>query len=483
MATYKELAEKSIKQASLVSEEYVPKAMPPILGTIDMTATFVVAIYLVSCATTLASAGPAGITHLLLSAIVFFIPCLIATAQLGSMFPAEGSLYNWTHKALGGYWSFFSGFCAWFPGVLISSSLADLLVTYIQGMRSNWLVAPWQQGLVICIVLIFAGVMAIQRFRTVQNILNVLVCFVILASFLIALSGVIWLVTGHPSATNFSHWTDWGIKPDNYVLFGLTVFAYIGTEGPLNMAGEITGRRVITRHLLWGALLIFVLYLTNTFAVLVVQGQNAAYNPFAMVTTVDMVLGKAVGSIVAICLMCSFIATVLVYNYMFARLLLVASIDRRLPTSVGRLNKYRVPANAIIFQTTLAVIFTILAFIVAPAVAGFGNPTNFSVEVYNVSQAAAALVWAISAAFLFLDLVGCYFRYRQSFHQRRIFPISLLWASSIIGPRGCLLAWIPQISNSQWWYIVGGLTLMFLMIAAIGSLLANSEAGWEVMQK
>ena len=479
------------KQVSLASEEYIPKAMPPILGTFDMTATFIVAIYLVSCATTLAAAGPAGFTHLLLGALAFFIPCLIATAQLGTMFPHEGSLYNWTHKALGGYWSFFSGFCAWFPGVLIASSLADLLVTYIQGMRSDWLVAPWQQGLVISAVLIFAGVVAIQRFRTVQNIINVLVCLVMLASFLIALSGIVWLATGHHSATNFSHWTDWSIKPDNYVLFGLTVFAYIGTEGPLNMAGEIVGGHVIKRHLLWGSLLILVLYLTNTFAVLVVQGQNAAYNPFAMVTTVDMVLGKFVGSITAVCLMGSFVATALVYNYVFARLLLVASIDKRLPTGVGRLNKHRVPANAIIFQSTLAVIFTILAFIVAPAVGRFGNPTAFSVEVYTVSQAAAALVWAVSAAFLFIDLVGCYLRDRQSFHQRRIFPMPVLWASTVIGSIGCLLAivdtllysWIPQISNGQWWYIVGSLTLFFLIVAAIGSLFANSEAAWQDLQR
>ena len=475
------------KQQPLASEEYIPKAMPPILGTFDMTTTFVVTIYLVTCATTLAAAGPAGFTHLFLGAIVFFIPCLIATTQLGIMFPHEGALYNWTHKALGGYWSFFAGFCAWFPGVLIASSFADLLVGYIQAMRSDWLVAPWQQGIAISIALIFGGIVAIQRFRTVQNIINVIVCLMFVAFFLVALSGVVWLATGHRSATDFSHGADWGVRPDNYALFGLTVFAYIGTEGPLNMAGEIIGRHVIKRHLLWGMLIILVAYLTNTFSVLVVQGQNAAYNPFAIVTTVDMALGKVAGSITAICFMSSFVAVILVYNYLYARLLLVASIDKRLPIGVGRLNKYRVPANAMIFQTTLAVIFTVLTFIVAPLVAHFGNPSDFVVEVYNVSEAAAALVWAISAGFLFVDLLGCYLRDRRGFLQQRIFPMPILWATIVIGTIGCVLAivdtllysWIPQISNGQWWYIVGSLTLIFLIIAAIGSIFANSEAAWQ----
>jgi len=140
-----------------------------------------------------------------------------------------------------------------------------------------------------------------------------------------------------------------------------------------------------------------------------------------------------------------------------------------------------------IFQTVLAVIFTVLTFIVAPAVAHFGNPSDFVVEVYNVSQAAAALVWAISAGFLFVDLLGCYLRDRRGFLQQRIFPMPILWATIVIGTIGCVLAivdtllysWIPQIGNGQWWYIVGSLTLIFLIIAGIGSIFANSEAAWQ----
>ena len=38
----------SVPATDLLSEEYVPKAMPPILGTWDMTTTFIVSIYLAS---------------------------------------------------------------------------------------------------------------------------------------------------------------------------------------------------------------------------------------------------------------------------------------------------------------------------------------------------------------------------------------------------------------------------------------------------
>src|SRR5260370_1111601 len=117
---------------SLLQEEYVRKAMPKILGTFDMTATFIVSIFLATTATTAVIGGPAAITYLVIAGVGFFLPCLIATAHLGLMFQYEGALYNWTHHAIGGRASFFAGFCAWFPGVLITTSLADPLVTYIQ---------------------------------------------------------------------------------------------------------------------------------------------------------------------------------------------------------------------------------------------------------------------------------------------------------------------------------------------------------------
>lgn len=63
----------------------------------------------------------------------------------------------------------------------------------------------------------------------------------------------------------------------------------------------------------------------------------------------------------------------------------------------------------------------------------------------------------------------------------------VLVISSIIGPIVCLLAivdtlfiaWIPQIPNTYWFYIVGGVTIVCIIIAAIGSILASSEASWQ----
>lgn len=474
---------------ALVSEEYIPRVMPQILTTWDMTTTFVISTYFVSFAAIVAPAGPAALTYLALLAVTFFLPCLIATMQLGVMFPYEGALYNWTHRVLGGYWSFFAGFCAWFPGILISSSFADLLVTYIQAMHKGWLVQPWQEGCVICLILLVAGIVSMQRFHMVQRLINMLAGLLLLGSLLVSASACVWLLTGHHASVDFTHWNNWQLKPDNYVLFGLVAFAYIGTEGPLNLAGEITGRHVIKRHLIWGALILFLVYLADSLSVLIVQGSHATdTDAFVFVTIVDKTLGKGLGNVTAICFMGSFFATILVYHYLYARLLLLGGIDRCLPLGFGKLNKDRVPAHAIRLQTIIAVIFTLLIFIGIPLVKLDSDPMKLAHQASLVSQAAATLVWAISAAFLFIDLAACYLRQRQRFHAYRMFPVPILGLCCLSGSVSCLLtiidtllnSWdVALISNGQWWYFVGSLTLFFLFVGATGSMVANSEARWQ----
>jgi glutamate:GABA antiporter len=180
-----------------------------------------------------------------------------------------------------------------------------------------------------------------------------------------------------------------------------------------------------------------------------------------------------------------------VYNYTYARLLLVAGIDKRLPVSVGRLNKHRVPANGITFQTIVATVFTAIVFFAVPYFAKLGRPADLSTEIYDVLLAASTLVWAISTLFLFVNITRFYFRDRLWFLKQAIFPLPVLGISVVLGSVSCLLAifgtlfysWTTLISNSQWWYIIGGLTVVCLMIAGIGSLFASSEAAWEDMSK
>ena len=494
MATTLSESEKELTtKDALVSEEYVVKTMPRIAGTFGMTATFVLIIFFSTNVASAIQAGAGTFTFWIIGGITFFIPCAIATAQLGHMFPNEGSLYNWTHKAFGGYWSFFVAFCAWFPCILLMVTASSVVVGYIQGLNPAWLVQPWQQGLVLILLLTFSGILAVQPLRTVLIIVKVTLVVAFLAVFLIGLAGVVSLLQGHHAATGFSTPADWGFtwNPKSYyvlALFGFITQAYLGIEVPLNMGGEITKHKVVTRHLFWGVLLVFVGYFVTTFGVLVVQGTAQSGNAFVLVMTVGTVFGKLIGSIVALLIMFNFVVTPAVYNYAYARLLLVGGIDQYLPAKVARLNKHRVPTNAIILQTVTAVIFTAIIYVVVPMFGSSANAATLNSDVYNVVISASTLVWAISTAFLFINLAKFYFNDRQAFHTKRIFPMPVLWISIILGTATCVVSivgtlvysLIPnQIDNSHWWYIVGGITVVCIGVAGIGSVLANSEANWQ----
>jgi len=159
---------------------------------------------------------------------------------------------------------------------------------------------------------------------------------------------------------------------------------------------------------------------------------------------------------------------------------------------VARLNKNRIPANAIIFQTIVAIIFAAILFIVIPAFGGASNASVLNLEVYNVVISASTLVWAISTAFLPINVLKFYLSDRQAFLKRLLFPMPVLWISIVLGTATCVLSiigalvfsLIPSlISNNIWWLIVGGITAVYIVVALVGGMLASSEADWQKLHE
>lgn len=486
---------------ALPSEEYVVKTMPKVAGVGGLTATFVLIIFFLTNVPSAIAAGAGTFTFWIVGGITFFIPCVIATAQLGHMFPHEGSLYNWTHRAFGGYWSFFVSFCAWFPCVLLMIVAADGVVGYIQGLNNNWLTQPYQQGLVLIVLLIVAGFLATRRVATVLYLAKMTLVIAFAAVFLVGFAGVVWLLTGHAAVVSVKTPCDFGFcwNPQSSALpyytlglFGFICQAFLGIEVPLNMGGEMTHKRVVTRHLLWGCILVLLGYFVASFGVLIVTGTSQSGIPFGLVTTVQKAMGGTAGNIVALLVMINFVVTPAIYCYAYARLLMVGGIDKRLPARIARLNKHRVPVTAMVFETIVAVVLAGILYIVIPSFTTASNQLSLNTIVYNVVISASTLVWAISTAFLFIDLVKFYFNDRRAFRKQLIFPMPVLWISIVFGTATCALSIIGTllyslipglISNGQWWYIVGGITAVCIVVAAIGSMLASSEAAWQDLSK
>src|SRR5258707_66855 len=206
-----------------ISERIAGGMLPRVLNTFDMVAIFVSIVLFITNAAVIQSAGPA---------------------------------------AFGGWW----------PGVLVMVATGTVVLGYLGYVFPSTIgsASVQVQGVIIIGFIVVSAVVANQRFRLTQNIVNVVCVLYALAIGLVFLAGVVHLASGAAPATDpsdFSAWApsaDTGINLTNWSFFGLVVLALLGVEVPLNMGVEIKDQRSITRYLVWGSLAVMARYLLAT---------------------------------------------------------------------------------------------------------------------------------------------------------------------------------------------------------------------------
>src|SRR6059036_2450813 len=230
----------------MISERVAPGMLPRVLNSLDMSIIFLAIVLFIVQASVMQPAGQSAFTYWILGFLAFLIPGALVTAQLGQMFPQEGSLYVWTQKALGPFWGFFAGFCAWWPGILVMVATGDAVVTLWQFVDKGGLPKAWEQGLVILAVLWFSAFMSMLRLRMTQTYANWAVVFYGAGIFVIGLAGILWLIgDGHSATGGFGTANNWWPHSSTWTLFGLVILALLGIEVPLNMGVEIVHMRSI----------------------------------------------------------------------------------------------------------------------------------------------------------------------------------------------------------------------------------------------
>jgi amino acid transporter len=494
----------------LLSERVAGGILPKVLNSFDMVAIFLAIVLFITNAAVIQSAGPTAFGWWILGFVAFLIPGAIVTGQLGLMFPGEGSIYLWTHKAFGAFWGFFAGFCAWWPGVLVMMATGVTTLAFL-GFVFPGTVGAWSvktQGVAIVGFILLSAVLAVLRFRVTQNIVNTVVVLYGLAIFLMLLAGIVHLARGHAAETNPAQFATWapgsktGINFTNWTFFGLVILALLGVEVPLNMGVEIRDVRAITRYLFWGSIAVMVAYLVATWAVMVTvpaaNGGSAA--PVAVAEAVKLSLGTFWGDLVGLILAGFFLFITVVYNYSFARLIFVSGLDRRLPRLMSHVNANKVPDVAVWAQSAVAALFTLLAFVILPVASGGANQVDVQTKIYDILQAAVTVIWCISMVVLFVDVLVIVRRYASVFAERRLGGATtpVFWICSVIGALASLIgivatlsgSWTPLISNDagtvsvfgaqisygDWFYWVGGIALASMVVGALLYLLGRRTA-------
>lgn len=445
---------------AMISEKVAPVLVSRTLGPFDLVVIFIAIVLFINNSAGVQFAGPSVFIFWIVAFVTFLITGAFVTAQLGRMFPEEGSLYVWTHKALGPFWGFFAGFVAWWPGPIVMVAAGILVANFIQQVAAFFdksiLTENWQIGVVVLVVLWFSATMSLLRMRLTQNYVNIQFFAYAAAIFLIGFAGVVWLLKGNPSATAFTG-SGWDIfqgdklalgVPANLTFFSFAILALLGIETPLNMGVEVHGgEKAIKTYLFWGCIIVIGAYLWTTWGNMVTIQAGGANGTTGGAQAVGAAMGKGLGVIVALILAWVFLTAAVVYNYAFARLLFVSGLEKRLPHQIGRVNRNKVPANAVILQTVIASLIAILVFFVLGA--GGGDPY----KVFYALYAGLTIVWCISTALLFLDIFFAKRADPQRFEQERRISVGWLYVCGAVGTVVNILAVFFIFVGS--WYPAG----------------------------
>jgi amino acid transporter len=492
----------------LLSERVAGGILPRVLNSFDMVAIFVAIVLFITNAAVIQSAGPTAFGWWILGFLAFLIPGAIVTGQLGLIFPGEGSIYLWTHKAFGAFWGFFAGFCAWWPGVLVMVATGTITLAFLgyvfPGTVGSWSIQV--QGVLIIAFILLSAVLAILRFRLTQNIVNTVFVLYSLAIGLMLLAGIVHLARGRAAEVDPAAFSAWapskptGLNFTNWTFFGLVILALLGVEVPLNMGVEIRNTRSITRYLFWGSLTVMAAYLIATWSVMVTVPAAGARSAqvTAVAEAVKLSLGTFWGDLVALILAGFFLFITVVYNYSFARLIFVSGLDRRLPRVMSHVNANKVPDVGVLVQTIVAAVFTLLAFVILPTTSGGGSAVDVQTKVYDVLQAAVTVIWCVSMVVLFIDVLIILRRYAAQFEARRLANPAVFWVCSVIGALASLIgivatlsgSWTPLISNDAgtvsvlgakisygaWFWWVAGIAVASMVVGALLYLLGRRSA-------
>ena len=470
----------------LRSEQRTGELLPRVLSRVDMLAIFIAIVLFIPNASLVQGAGSATYLYWVIGTITFLVPGVIIAGQLNRFMPADGAIYVWTHRALGPLWGFFAGFCAWFPGVLVLLAAGSGIVSLIQGIgtqiagpSANWLVEPWQQGVVVLSMLLMGGWLSTQPLRLIMTIAKGVVALYLLGIFVVGLAGIVWLLRGHaPEATLSLNLAT--LKTPQFALYGVVVLALLGVEVPFNMAAETKQRNATKLFLRWGPIIVMLAYIIGTFGVMAAVPQRNASATYSTLTAVGIAFGPPVAIVVGVLFIGFFVIVTILYNVSFARILFVSALDHRLPTSLATVNRSNAPYIATNVQTLIVIAIAIFAYFLGPLLYPEVGSV-FSSDVYNVSQATTTVIWCLSMVILFLDLPVLLYRFRGFLvkaSEQLIAPAWLLYLCCGVGGITSLFgiwttltsSWdMNNIPNSQWAITVSVCALFSLVIGLIGS--------------
>lgn len=344
----------------------------------------------------------------LLTALTFFIPTALVSAELGTGWPNRGGIYVWAREAFGKRFSLIVIWLnwiynvIWYPTImaLIAGTLAYLfnpdLANNKTYMCSAVLILFWGATLLNCL-----GMKASSLLSTIGALVGTILPMAIIATL-----GILWMVQGRPMQVDFT-WHDFfpSSSQDNNLAFLTNVlFGLLGLEMAATHAAEMRNpKRDYPKSLAVSVLIILGTIVLASLAIAIVV-PKADLKLAIGVMQAFAIFTKAYGlswllPVIALCIVLGSLSGVGAWIIGPTKGLLVASEDKSLPPFLARVNKNGVPVRILILQAVI-VTFLCLAFILLPSI-------NSSYWILSVITAQLALLVYIA---LFASAIKLFYK-------------------------------------------------------------------------
>lgn len=342
-----------------------------VLGTFTLAMITVAAIVSLRNLPLSAEFGLASVFYFIMSALIFFIPIALVTAELAAAWPYSGGAYVWVGEAFGKKWGFYAlwiswmGIIAWFPAVLAftAAMLAHLIAPLFPGLEES------KTFYFLVMLSVFWGATFLNFFGIKTSgwisTLGVLSGTVI-PGILIIVLGIWWVLAGHETQISFT-WQ--ALVPEfrleTMVLFSGILLSLVGVEvAAYHIREAKEPQKDYPRALAIASLFILLISILGTLSIAIVVPQKdisllsgliQAFSVFFQAFNLSWLI-----PLLALLALVGSLASVNTWIVGPAKGLLITAQDGYLPPFLTQINAKGVPVGMLLFQ---AAVGTVLSFV------------------------------------------------------------------------------------------------------------------------
>ncbi len=289
----------------------------------------------------------------ILGVIAFWISLYFA--ELASMFPKAGGVYEFSKNAYSRFFSFIMGWVAWLVGNLTTALLVVAAIDYIiPGHSQFWL----KIGISIFLILI----LNLVAFFGIEASAYLLVFFAVIS--IGVLLAVVFPGASYVNSSNYTPFFAFGASSIFVTIFFI-MESFFGWENATYLAEETQNpEKIIPRAIIIGTLIVGVLgILVSAVSLGVIPWKILAVSDTPMSLVSERVLGNLGMSLVNIGIFVSLIGAAASGIITMPRLLLALARDKLFIAQFSSIHeKFKTPHKAIIFQSIVSLAIFGMAF-------------------------------------------------------------------------------------------------------------------------